>query len=172
MKKYIAIIVLMIAILELNAQSDNLSSENEEYSIITALINKDWNGTGMLMGKNATFAMDWQRGLGNQFIKLEFQNKRKSENNDAIIFKATALYKVVNDTLVTGNWFDNRGVSFPLKGHIKETELIIFWGNEETEMGKTIYRYMNNKVITTEDFIMNNGNYYKFGNATYNAKNQ
>ncbi len=190
MKKYITVIVLIFASLVLNAQSDKTSKsvvgksnseigildannpdgENSEQSIITALVNKHWNGVGMLMSKKATFTMDWQRVLGNQFIKLEFQNKRKSKNNKDIIFRATAFYKIVNDTTVTGNWFDNRGMSFPLKGHIKENELTILWGSNETEMGKTIYRYTNDNIITVEDFIMNNGKYYKFGSATYNTK--
>lgn len=190
MKKYVTGIVLVLTSLILNAQSDKISksvtgesnseigilnTDNPDYkntkqSILTALVNKNWNGIGILMGEKATFTMDWQRVLGNQFIKLEFQNKRKSGNNEDIVFRATAFYKIVSDTMVTGNWFDNRGVSFPLKGHIKENVLAIFWGNEETEMGKTIYRYTSNNIIAVEDFIMNNGKYYKFGNATYNTK--
>jgi NRPS condensation-like uncharacterized protein len=190
MKKYRTLIALVVASLMLNAQSDKTSKlvmgesnseigildddnpdyKNEEHSIITVLVNKNWNGIGMLMGKKATFTMDWQRVLGNQFIKLEFQNKRKSGNTEDIIFRATAFYKIVNDTMVIGNWFDNRGISLPLKGSIKENELTILWGNDETEMGKTIYRYTSNNEITVKDFIMNNGKYIKFGYATYNTK--
>jgi len=190
MKKHISVIILVVASLTLNAQSDktpksvveetssgigildadNPDYKNEEHSIITALVNKNWNGIGMLMGKKATFTMDWQRVLGNQFIKLKFQNKRKSGNTDDIIFRATAFYKIVNDTMVVGNWFDNRGMSLPLKGSIKKDELTILWGNDETEMGKTIYHYTSNNEITVEDFIMNNGKYIKFGYATYNTK--
>lgn len=186
MKKYITVIVLVFAALILNAQGDKTTKsvvgvsnsefgildaddQNKEQSIITALVNKNWNGVGMLMGEKATFTMDWQRVLRNQFIKLEFQNKRKSENNEDIVFIATAFYKIVNDTIVTGNWFDNRGMSFPLKGHVKENELTILWGNDDTEMGKTIYSYTRNNILTVEDFIMNNGKYYKFSNATYNT---
>lgn len=170
MKKYIAIIVLVIISLGLNAQSSNQDEKQKEYSIITALIEKNWNGSGILMGKEATFTMDWQRVLSNKFIKLEFQNKRKLEDDKDIVFRATAFYKIMNDTMVVGNWFDNRGVTFPLNGYIIENEMTIFWGNDETERGKTIYSYTTNNVITVEDFIMNNGKYIKFGNATYNVK--
>ena len=167
MKKSITVIISIIVSLVLNAQND----KQREYSILTALIDKNWTGNGVLMGKEATFTMDWYRVLDNNFIKLEFQNTRKSVNNEDIIFRATAFYKIVNDTMVVGNWFDNRGMTFPLKGSIKKNELIIFWGNDETEMGKTIYHYINdNNEITVEDFVMNNGKYLKFGNATYNIK--
>lgn len=188
MKKIITVIVFAVATLMANAQSDKASksvteksnseigildadNDTKKQSIITVLINTDWNGLGVLMGKKATYSMNWQSVLNNQFIKLEFQNKRESENNEAIVFNATAFYKIVNDTIVTGNWFDNRGMSLPLKGHVKENELTILWGNDETERGKTIYHYTSNNTITVEDFIMNNGEYYKFGNATYNTTN-
>jgi hypothetical protein len=167
MKKSITVIILIIVSLVLNAQND----KQREYSILTALIDNNWTGNGVLMGKEATFTMDWDRVLDNNFIKLEFQNTRKSVNNEDIIFRATAFYKIVNDTIVVGNWFDNRGITFPLKGSIKEDELTILWGNDGTENGKTIYHYiMDSNKITVEDFIMNNGKYSKFGSATYDTK--
>jgi hypothetical protein len=169
MKKYITILVLLIVSFGLNAQSSDLDNKKKEHSIITALLDKNWTGTGVLMGKEASFTLDWQRVLRNQFIKLEFQNKRKSTDNEYIVFKATAFYKIVNDTMVVGNWFDNRGMTFPLKGSIKENELTILWGNDETEMGKTIYRYINDSNrISVEDFVFSNGKYLKFGTADYN----
>ena len=166
-------IVLVIVSLGLNAQSGNQDDKQKEYSIITALIDKNWIGSGVLMGKEATFTMEWQRVLRNKFIKLEFQNKRKLGDNEYLVFRATAFYKIVNDTMVVGNWFDNRGMSFPLKGSINENELTILWGNDDTEMGKTIYHYLrDNNKITVEDFVMNNGKYSNFGNASYNVKDK
>jgi hypothetical protein len=190
MKKHFTVIILFVASQILIAQSDRSAKsvivesnskigvldpdhpdyKNGEHTIITALVDKNWNGDGMLMGKEATFTMDWQHVLNDQFVKLEFQNKRKSGNNEDIIFSATAFYKIVNDSTVVGNWFDNRGISFPLTGTIHENELIILWGNAETEMGKTIYRCTSNNEITVEDFILRNEKYIKFGYATYNRK--
>ena len=170
MKKYIPIVALVFAVLGLNAQSSDQNGTQKEYSIITALIEKNWTGSGVLMGKEATFKMDWQSVLSKKFIKLEFQNKRKSGDDEYIVFRATAFYKIVNDTLVVGNWFDNRGVTFPLNGTIKKNEMTILWGNDETERGKTIYSHTQNNTIVVEDFIMSNGKYLKFGRATYSPK--
>ena len=167
MKKFFTITALVIITSGLNAQQEYI---RKEYSIIAALIEKNWNGSGVLMGHEATFSMDWQRVLNNKFLKLEFQNKRKSEDDLQIVFKATAFYKIVNDTMVVGNWFDNRGVTFPLHGSISENEMTILWGTEETEMGKTIYRLTTNNVIAVEDYIFSNGKYSKFGSAAYNIK--
>ncbi len=171
MKKFITIVVWCIISLSLNAQSGNLDSEQEEYSIIRALTETNWIGSGVLMGKEASFKMDWQTVLNDRFLKLEFQNKRKSGDNEYMVFKATAFYKIVNDTMVVGNWFDSRGITFPLRGSVRNNEMTILWGNDETEMGKTIYRYIKDKdEIVVEDFVMNNGKYLKFGNATYFTK--
>lgn len=154
----------------LNAQNSNQDDKQKEFAIIKALLENNWEGSGILMRKEATFSMEWQRVLNNKFMKLEFHNKRKSADNENIVFKATAFYKIVNDTTVIGNWFDNRGVTFPLNGSVNEHEMTILWGNEETEMGKTIYSYSGDHTIAVEDFILSNGEYYKFGSATYNAK--
>ena len=168
MKKYRVLIVLVSISLGIHAQSAN----QKEYAIIKALVENNWYGTGVLMGKEATFTMDWQNVLGNKFMKLEFENNRKSAEGTPIVFRATAFYKIVNDSMVVGNWFDNRGLTFPLNGSLKENEMTILWGNEETEMGKTIYRYTTDAIITVEDFILNNGQYAKFGAATYNPKEE
>ncbi|MBG6129486.1 uncharacterized protein YifN (PemK superfamily) [Aquimarina sp. EL_43] len=114
--------------------------------------------------------MDWQSLWDGKFIKLDFQNKRKAKDNGEIVFLATAYYKIENDGKVVGNWFDNRGVSFPLRGTINDNVMTILWGSEETEKGKTIYHYhINSDKITVEDFILNKGEYFKFGNAIYRA---
>ncbi len=168
MKKCISIIVLVFTSLLLKAQGD--SNKNSEQSILSALINNNWDGEGMLMGAKATFTMKWEHALQSQFIKLEFQNSRKLEGKEDIVFMATAFYKIENDTVVIGYWFDSRGVSFPLKGNIKDKEMIINWGNPETEMGKTVYRYTADNTITVEDYIGSKGTYHKFGNATYIVK--
>lgn len=160
MKNFTTLIFLVFTSILLNAQ-------NNESTILEVLTNTKWEGTGMLMGKKATFAMDWQSVLNNQFIKLDFQNKRKSSDSKDIIFKATAFYKIVDGTKIIGNWFDNRGVTLPLKGSVNNNSLIIFWGNDESEKGKTIYSHTDNNEIYVEDFIFNNGEYIKFGYATY-----
>jgi len=120
----IPIIVLIIITFELYPQSGQ-DDNPKEYSIIDELIDECWTGSGTLMGQEAIFTMDWQRVLGNKFIKLEFQNERKTKDNEPIVFRATAFYKFVNDSTVVGNWFDNRGMTFPLKGNIRDNELTI-----------------------------------------------
>ena len=167
MNKAFTLIIFSIVSLTLNAQNNN----QKEHSILTALIDENWTGEGILMGEEATFSMKWNRVLDSKFIKLDFQNKRKTNNDQDIVFRSTAYYQILKDTMIVGHWFDNRGISFQLNGVIKEDELTIFWGNEETEKGKTIYHY-DGKKISVEDFILNEGKYAQFGSATYGQKNK
>jgi len=172
MIKHLALLVLVFASIRLHAQNNKQDIERGRQPILKALLQNNWTGTGVLMGNEATFRMEWQKVLHNKFLKLEFQNKQKSGENEYIVFDATGFYKIINENTIYGNWFDSRGISFPLEGTINETELTIFWGNEDTEKGKTIYRYVNDNKITVEDFVMNNGEYFKFGNATYSVKDR
>ncbi len=127
----------------------------------------NWEGSGTLMGASATFKMSWTQELSDSFYHLNFENRRNVKNGSEIVFKAKAFYKVTNDSIVSGTWFDSRGISFPLKGKFLENELIIIWGNEQTEQGKTTYTYLDKKKIVVKDYILNNEKYFQFGAAEY-----
>ncbi len=136
-------------------------------SILEKIKNTDWKGTGVLMNSSATFKMSWTLELDDSFYHLSFESKRMIQTGDEIVFKAHAYYRVANDGIVSGTWFDSRGISFPLKGRANENQLTILWGNEETEQGKTIYSYLGGKGIEVEDYYLTNGKYVRFGTAQY-----
>ncbi|SNY99933.1 hypothetical protein [Flagellimonas pacifica] len=164
MKHIISVLLLTFVPLLLSAQETN----PKEHSFFTPLIDKEWTGNGILMGKDATFIMNWERLWEGKFIKLQFQNNQKLEDNNEIIFMATAYYQIVNEMDVRGHWFDSRGISFPLRGTIDKNTMTILWGNEDTEQGKTVYHHQRDSDnVTVEDFILNKGEYFKFGSATY-----
>ncbi|UJH68630.1 hypothetical protein [Allomuricauda sp. SCSIO 65647] len=124
-----------------------------------------WEGTGELLGSEATFRMEWEQILDGKFYQLSFQNQR--EESKEFIFKAIGVYKKNEDNLISGTWFDSRGFSFPLKGEVSSDKLIIFWGSPELEEGKTIYTIKNDSTISVEDYILKDGELIKFGNANY-----
>lgn len=166
MIKQITLVIFITIPLRFYAQKESQKVDINKYAIITALTKQDWKGSGNLMGKEATFMMKWEKVLNNEFLKLEFENKRKSDDNTYIPFKANAYYKIIEDK-IEGHWFDSRGVSFPLSGLLQNNSITIFWGTEETEKGKTVYTYTKLENIVVEDFIFKNGEYLKFGKATY-----
>lgn len=166
MIKQITLVILITIPLQFFAQGNSQKIDKVEYPIVNALVKQEWKGFGVLMGKEATFKMKWKKVLNDKFLKLEFENKRKSGDNTYIPFKANAYYKIIEDK-IEGHWFDSRGVSFPLSGVLQNNSITIFWGTEETEKGKTVYTYTKLENIVVEDFIFKNGEYLKFGKATY-----
>lgn len=151
-----------------------LSFSNLSYgqSFLDMLTAHSWKGSGTLMNAPASFEMHWQWTLDSHFLKLEFQNKRSSKNGDEIIFKAHAYYKLENDSLLTGTWFDSRGINFPLSAKMTDTNLTVEWGAEAIEQGKTVYALKLPGELKVTDFILQDGEYVKFGEASYRKAKQ
>ena len=152
----ISLILILLLGFQLNAQD-----------IVGELIAKTWTGQGELMGNNATFEMQWSHALDGRFVQLEFKNEMTLKNGNTIVFKSHAFYKFNNDKTIEGMWFDSRGIYFPLKGTFNDTEIQINWGSPEIEQGKTIYT-LSGETIQVKDFVLKEGEYVHFGNATYN----
>lgn len=126
----------------------------------------EWVGTGILMGQQAEFEMKWESVLDRQFLKLSFQNKI----SDQFTFKGNAYYQFLTDSTFSGQWFDNRGYMFPLQGSYKDDVIISHWGLPAIEEGRTEYRYGSDGTIQVTDFVLRDGSYQKFGEATYQPK--
>ena len=131
-----------------------------------------WSGSGTLMGSPAAFEMHWQWELDERFLKLEFKNSRQTADGREISFRAHAYYRVVGDSLLEGNWFDSRGVTFPLQGLIKGNEITVEWGSEETEMGRTVYVLKSPGEMAVTDYVFSDGRYSKFGEAAYKKSHE
>jgi len=137
-------------------------------SLCETLTNNSWKGEGKLMGMNAEFQMDWTLALDEKFMHLDFHNKMMIPDREPMIFKAQAYYRIANDSIVDGQWFDSRGYILPLKGTINDNKLVIYWGDEKSpESGKTTYTLLENGSIKTVDYISNESGYGQFGEAIY-----
>jgi len=128
-----------------------------------------WEGKGELLGSKASFKMEWMPVLNGKFYQLSFQNQR--DDSKDYIFKAIAFYTVKDDSEINGTWYDSRGYSFPLRGHLEENKLLVFWGSPEYEEGKTVYSLEADGHIQVQDYYLKNGEYFNFGNANYQGIN-
>ncbi|WP_149272969.1 hypothetical protein [Pareuzebyella sediminis] len=125
----------------------------------------EWKGSGELLKRSASFQMDWRPILDGKFYELSFQNQQDASKEYR--FKSKGIYRPWENGTFTGTWFDSRGYSFPLKGKFTENELIVYWGNPETEEGKTTYRIKDNGTVSVIDYILKDGKLIPFGNALY-----
>ena len=134
------------------------------------------------MGTEASFKMKWDWTLDNKFLYLEFQNSWKPSNRENVtrtgktvlkgdvVLKAKAYYKPITNTEFEGTWFDSRGITFPVRGTLKDQLFTVIWGSEDTEQGKTEYLLLPSGQIEVKDYILNNGKYAQFGNAVYSKQ--
>ena len=125
-----------------------------------------WAGSGTLYNTAATFSMEWERVLNEQFYRLTFTN---ALDNGAFSMNAHGYYKMKGDS-ITGQWFDTRGVSFPVTGVVKDQTMIIHWGTADFEQGRTEYALLASGKMEVIDFVLRNGEYAQFGKATYQRK--
>lgn len=163
MKKYQLLLALVLSLISfsINAQTGN------------SFFNKlegEWSGKGTLFGTPATFTMTWEVVLSGQFAHLQFTNSFKDQSGATRVMESKGYYKLDNTTNSKGHWFDSRGVMFGLDYSITEDDLIVLWGDPETEEGKTHYHLVNPNRIEVKDYVKRNGAYSQFGEAVYTKK--
>lgn len=135
-----------------------------------SVANGSWEGSGTLLGSEAEFNMNWNWVLADQFLKLEFQNKRISDSGEELILKSHAYYQPKSDSLYEGTWFDSRGVTFPVRGILKDSSFTVNWGSPETEQGKTIYTLVSDTELEVTDYFLRETTYVKFGETVYKKR--
>ena len=133
-----------------------------------SLIEGEWKGTGNLFGASASFEMSWSNELNANFVKLEFKNSFE-RSGQTYEMTALAMYKVSGES-ISGTWFDSRGQVLPLKSELIGDVLTTYWGDEKTEKGKTTYSLESMEMIVVQDFVMKEGEYQLFGQASYDKK--
>ena len=122
-----------------------------------------WEGTGTLFGQDAQFKMTWEKTLNDKFLKLTFQNRFKVQNGKERVMDAQGYYNTVTGK---GQWFDSRGQNLPLLLEIDKKTLKVFWGDDDTEQGRTTYVIVGKKMAV-EDYVMKDGMLQIFGKAEY-----
>ncbi len=127
-----------------------------------------WNGEGNLFGAPAAFQMSWKKVLNDRFVQLDFKNSF-NRNDRSYEMTARGMYQAVQDS-VSGTWFDSRGQMLPLKGKVEDDSLVVFWGDVTTERGKTVYTLQAADSVVVQDYVMKDGSYQLFGEATYSRE--
>ncbi len=157
MKKPTLILLLLVCFAQSSSKAQTLTS-----------FLGSWEGKGTLMNSEANFEMKWEQVLNDQFFRLTFRNGIPAAS---FSMDAQAYYKEIEDGTISGYWFDSRGISFPLEGNLSDSTLIIYWGTEEIEQGRTEYTLHDSKTIKVSDFVLRNGKFVLFGTAIYQPKN-
>lgn len=138
----------------------------QDPSIVDTLIG-EWEGQGELFGIPAAFQMKWEWALEKKFLHLTFQNSFRRANSAKQTLQAQAFYRPQGNDSLSGTWFDSRGMVLPLEASIEGALVNTLWGTPEIEQGRTEYHIMGPTQIEVKDFVLRDGVWHQFGQATY-----
>ncbi len=154
--RILQLVLLLILLLSIKS----VHGQNAAYSPFLG----KWTGKGALFSYEARFIMNWKEILHDKFVLLEFENQYDRDGT-SYSMQAVAIYNF-NQNPVSAIWYDSRGKILPIKAEMDKNILTAFWGDENSEKGKTVYVSKGN-TIEVSDFVWREGSYQLFGSALY-----
>lgn len=131
----------------------------------------NWEGQGKVFGRAAVVQLKWEWVLASKFMRLGLRHEVSAANKENQIFEGHAYYSPQGADKFAAQWFDSRGVTFPIKAHVEGSTLIAFWGSPEKEEGKTTYRLIDDSTLQVVDAVkQNDGTFREFSSATLKRK--
>jgi len=120
---------------------------------VFVLLEGAWRGEGTLMGRAASFRMEWELKPGG-FAVLTFSNGA---------LDAVALYRRTGEA--AGYWMDTRGQQLAIAWTATDSSLVATWTGSET--GRTVYRRIGAALVEVVDSVRTAGGWREFGRARY-----
>lgn len=108
----------------------------------------EWRGTGTMFGRPSEATLSVRPVLGGRFIELNYR---------AGGFEGRAMYQFIDGGMWRAQWFDNRGMTFPIQGYQIERSLRSDWGSAETEQGQTLYHLRPDGRLHVTDTVRRDG---------------
>jgi hypothetical protein len=128
-----------------------------------------WEGTGRTSGMVSSVRFTWGPALGGQYTTLQIHNTMSGSDGQPFLFEGIAYYQPAgdaNEKSLKGVWVDNRGDILPLQATLEPGVLTAHWGNDETELGRSQYRLLDDGTLEAIDSVMNDaGEWREFGHA-------
>ena len=118
----------------------------------------EWRGTGTMFGNPSEATLSVRPVLGGRFLELSYR---------AGAFEGRALYSFVSGGRWRAQWFDNRGMTFPIEAREIERSLTSDWGSQDTEQGRTIYLLAANGQLRVTDSVRRDGGYRDFASHVF-----
>ena len=113
----------------------------------------EWRGSGTMFGNPSEASLSVRPALGGRFIEFSYRAGR---------FEGRAFYGPTPGGGWRAQWFDNRGVTFPIVAREIERSLTSEWGSAETEHGQTLYRLAPDGRLHVTDAVRRDGVWREF----------
>jgi hypothetical protein len=111
-----------------------------------------WRGDGTVNGMPASIELEFRTALERRGRHLRFRNRMQHAEGERV-FSAEALYLCGADGACRGHWYDSRGVVLPLTVAVHPQHLVVDWGDEATERGRTTYRVGEDGLLEITDEV-------------------
>ena len=113
----------------------------------------EWRGTGTMFGRPSEASLSVRPVLRGRFLEFSYR---------AGGFEGRAFYRPAAGGSWRAQWFDNRGVTFPIEAQTLERTLTSDWGTADTEQGRTIYTITPDGRLRVTDSVRRDGGYREF----------
>jgi hypothetical protein len=128
----------------------------------------EWHGAGTVLGRSASITMVWELAVGDAFVRLRFRNEMAAGAAEAAaVLEAHGYYRFGRGPMNNrGTWIDSRGVVLPVVITIGADALTSDWGDERSEVGRTVYRLIDARTLEVVDSVRQaDGQYREFGRS-------
>lgn len=125
-----------------------------------------WTGTGEVSGMAANIELEFRDALDGRGRHLAFFNRMRAADGKEWPFRAEAFYLCDKNGACSGHWYDTRGMTLPLKTSSREDRLVVEWGDDGAERGRTTYRIdPDGKLRITDEVRGKDGVWKVFGDT-------
>lgn len=127
----------------------------------------EWHGTGTVRGMPAEVALSFRPALGKHAHHLTFRNTMRGEAGESWEFSAEAFYLCDAQGACRGHWYDSRGEVLRLTVAVQGERIVVDWGDDATERGRTTYSPLTDGSLSISDEVRSaEGTWKVFGTTT------
>lgn len=142
-----------------------LAAGNVAAADIWASLHGCWSGGGEVSGMPAAIELEFRPALEGRGHHLRFGNRMTMRDGKVWSFRAEAIYLCADDGSCRGHWYDNRGMVLPLATTAHDDHLVVEWGDDAGERGRTTYRIVDGGLGITDEVRGKDGAWKPFGST-------
>ncbi len=122
-----------------------------------------WSGGGQVSGMAASVELEFRPALEGRAHHLAFHNRMRMPDASVWPFRAEAFYLCDAEGICRGHWYDSRGTILPVVATSADDRLVVEWGGEGTERGRTTYRLTEDGLEIVDEVQGPDGSMRPFG---------
>lgn len=122
-----------------------------------------WAGSGEVSDMPAAVELEFRPALDGRGHHLRFSNRMTMRDGKPWLFRAEALYLCTENGSCRGHWYDNRGLVLPLATTAHADRLVVAWGDDTSERGRTTYRLVGERLEIEDEVRGKDGVWKAFG---------